>query len=238
MLEPDFAKLRMQMVKRQLAGRGVRDQKLLDAMGDVPRECFVSPSLVEFAYEDAPLPIAADQTISQPYMVASMIELARLAPHNRVMEIGAGSGYAAAVMSRMVRQVYAIERHEELATSARQRLKALDYDNVTVIHGDGTKGLPEQAPFDAIIVSAAGAEIPKALCQQLAEGGRLIIPVGAVPAQVLKRIIRRSGDKFDEESHGLVAFVPLIAEPGLVSPADEGNDGEGMVKLPAEGHSQ
>lgn len=224
---PDFAKLRRQMVERQIAGRGIRDKKLLDAMNNVPRESFISPTLAEFAYDDVPLPIAAEQTISQPYMVASMIELAGLAPGGRVLEIGAGSGYAAAVMSRIAGKVYAIERHKVLAEGARERLERLGYDNVTLIHGDGTKGLPDHAPFDAIIVSAAGAEVPEDLCKQLAIGGKLIIPIGVSAVQTLKRITRKSENDYEEENHGLVAFVPLIAEPGLINGAC-GSDASGM----------
>ena len=206
---------RAAMVERQIAGRGVADARVLAAMREVPREAFVPDALAEFAYEDSPLPIEAGQTISQPYIVARMIELAELGPHGRVLEVGAGSGYAAAVMSRIAAQVFAIERHAVLARAARRQLAELGYDNVTVYHRDGTEGLPEHAPLDAIIVSAGSDRVPEALCSQLAWGGRLIIPVGSRRGQVLKRIIRRGEEEFEEEGHGMVAFVPLIAEGGL-----------------------
>jgi protein-L-isoaspartate(D-aspartate) O-methyltransferase len=216
------------MVQSQLAGRGIRDQFVLAAMRMVPREEFVPEDLAELAYEDTPLPIAAGQTITQPYVVARMLELAELAPVHRALEIGAGSGYAAAVMSRIAARVFAVERHAILAGSAEHRLAALGYTNVTVYHRDGTLGLPEQAPFDAIVVSAGGSEVPKALCTQLASGGRLVIPVGARGKQVLKRILRRTEREFDEEDHGLVSFVPLIAGhgPGLeLRPFHDGSIG-------------
>jgi protein-L-isoaspartate(D-aspartate) O-methyltransferase len=178
----------------------------------VPREYFISEALAEFAYEDSPLPIEAGQTISQPYIVAHMVELAELGPDDRVLEIGAGSGYAAAVMSRIASHVFAIERHEILANKAQHRLAALGYDNVAVYHRDGTAGLLEQAPFDAIIVSAGGPEIPTQLCSQLAIGGRLVIPVGSRRHQILKRVMRKGEKSFKEEDHGDVAFVPLISD--------------------------
>jgi protein-L-isoaspartate(D-aspartate) O-methyltransferase len=201
---------RATMVERQIARRGVSDPLVLAAMRVVPREAFVLPSLAEFAYEDTPLPIEGGQTISQPYIVAHMLELAELGPRDRVLEIGAGSGYAAAVMSRIVAHVFAIERHAILANNAQHRLAELGYRNVTVYHRDGSGGLPEAAPFDAIIVSAGGTEVPQALCSQLAIGGRLIIPVGSRGHQVLKRIVRKGEEQFEEEDQGLVAFVPLV----------------------------
>jgi protein-L-isoaspartate(D-aspartate) O-methyltransferase len=206
---------RAAMVERQIAGRGVADPRVLAAMREVPREAFVPDALAEFAYEDSPLPIEAGQTISQPYIVARMIELAVLGPHDRVLEVGAGSGYAAAVMSRIAAQVFAVERHAVLAGAARRRLAQFGYDNVTVCHRDGTEGLPEHAPFNATIVSARGDRVPEALRTQLAVDGRLIIPVGWRRVQVLKRIMRRGEEEFEEEGHGMVAFVPLIAEGGL-----------------------
>ena len=198
------------MVLRQIAGRGVADPLVLAAMRMVPREVFVWDKLAEFAYEDVPLPIEAGQTISQPYIVGRMIELAELGPEDRVLEVGAGSGYAAAVMSRVVKDVFAIERHAILVNSAQHRLDALGYDNVTIYHRDGSGGLPDAAPFDAIIVSAGGSKVPQALCSQLAIGGRLVIPVGTRRQQVLKRVIRKSEKAFEEEGYGLVAFVPLV----------------------------
>ena len=177
-LDSAYARDRAFMVERHLKARGIADPLLLAAMGTVPRETFVPEHLQEFAYEDSALPIEAGQTISQPYIVARMLELAEIKPGDKVLEVGAGSGYAAAVMSRMANKVFAIERHEELAKLARARLKRLGYANAEIIIADGTKGLPEEAPFQAIIVSAGGPQVPEALKQQLAIGGRLIIPIG------------------------------------------------------------
>ena len=211
------------MVARHLEARGITDPQVPTAMGKVPREAFVSEPLSEFAYEDSALPIEAGQTISQPYIVARMVELAEVKPGDKVLEVGAGSGYAAAVMSRIGSQVYAIERHEELATQARAREAKLGYDNVEIICADGTKGLPQYAPFDAIIVSAGGPKVPEALKRQLAVGGRLVIPVGQSPVgggthQTLMRVRRIGPEAFEEEDHGAVTFVPLIGEEGWNGP--------------------
>jgi protein-L-isoaspartate(D-aspartate) O-methyltransferase len=224
-LDSRYARDRAIMVARHLRARGISDPLLLAAMGEVPREAFVPESLQEFAYEDSALPIEAAQTISQPYIVARMIELAEIKPGDKVLEVGAGSGYAAAVMSRMADKVYAIERHQELAALARARLKRLGYTNVEIICGDGTKGLPEEAPFQAIIVSAGGPQIPEALKRQLAPGGRLVIPIGGHGYQTLIRVRRTSKDSFEEEDFGAVAFVPLIGEEGWTEP--------GQAKQPA-----
>ena len=151
---PDFTRARDEMVARQIAGRGIDNRHLLAAMREVPREAFVPDDLADHAYEDSPLPIEADQTISQPYIVAMMIDAAEVAPGDKVLEIGAGSGYAAAVMGRIADEVIAIERHDELARLARERMDRLGYDNVSIIHGDGTHGLPEEAPFEAILAAA------------------------------------------------------------------------------------
>ncbi len=207
------------MVSRHLRARGIVDPLVLAAMGKVPREAFVPEHLTEFAYEDSALPIEAGQTISQPYIVARMIELLELKPGDKVLEVGAGSGYAAAVLSRIAREVYAIERHEELATEARERLKALGYTNAEIIFGDGTRGLPAQAPFDAILVSAGGPKVPEALKRQLAIGGRLVIPVGRDVQQTLLLVRRIGEDEFEEEDHGAVTFVPLIGAEGWVEEA-------------------
>ena len=206
------------MVSRHLRARGIVDPLVLAAMGKVPREAFVPEHISEFAYEDSALPIEAGQTISQPYIVARMIELLELKPGDKVLEVGAGSGYAAAVLSRIAREVYAIERHEELATEARERLKALGYTNAEIIFGDGTRGLPAQAPFDAILVSAGGPKVPEALKRQLAIGGRLVIPVGRGVHQTLLLVRRIGEDKFEEEDHGAVTFVPLIGAEGWIEP--------------------
>ena len=208
------------MVARHLEARGIFDPLVLTAMGKVPREAFVSEPLKEFAYEDSALPIEAGQTISQPYIVARMIELAELRAGDKVLEVGAGSGYAAAVMSRIAGKVYAIERHEELAAQARARLKGLGYDNAEIICADGTKGLPEHAPFNAIVVSAGGPRVPEALKRQLAVGGRLVIPVGRGTHQTLLRVHRTSEDDYIEEDFGGVTFVPLIGEEGWAEPAE------------------
>lgn len=210
----DLRGARQRMVDVQLKRRGIRDKAVLRAMSEVPRECFVAPGFEEFAYEDSALPIAEQQTISQPYIVALMLEAAALKPDDRILEVGAGSGYAAAVASRIVKQVYAIERHDALTAAARDRIEKLGYDNIQLRTGDGTKGWPEAGAFDAILVAAGGPEIPKALRQQLAVGGRLIIPVGQDRQQVLRRITRRSATDFDEDNLGAVMFVPLVGEHG------------------------
>jgi protein-L-isoaspartate(D-aspartate) O-methyltransferase len=213
-----LARDRAFMVARQLEARGIADRSVVDAMGQVPREAFVSAPLTEFAYEDSALPIEAGQTISQPYIVARMVELAELKPGDKVLEVGAGSGYAAAVMSRIAGEVYAIERHEELATQARAREDRLGYHNVAIICADGTKGWPDAAPFDAIIVSAGGPKVPEALKRQLKIGGRLVIPVGRDLHQKLM-LVRRTGETtYEEEDHGFVTFVPLIGEEGWGAP--------------------
>jgi protein-L-isoaspartate(D-aspartate) O-methyltransferase len=221
LIGPDdpHARDRAFMVARHLEARGIEDPLVLAAMGKVPREAFVSGPLTEFAYEDSALPIEAGQTISQPYIVARMIELAEVRPGDRVLEVGAGSGYAAAVLSRIASKVSAIERHEELATQARARLERQGYDNVEIVWGDGTKGLPGEAPFDAIIVSAGGPRVPEPLKQQLAIGGRLVIPVGRDVHQTLLLVRRVGEDEFEEEDHGGVTFVPLIGAEGWVEPA-------------------
>ena len=203
------------MVDVQIARRGVRDRNVLDAMRHVPREAFVEPDFEEFAYEDWPLPIGEGQTISQPYIVALMIEAAELKPGDRVLEVGAGSGYAAAVMGQIVDRVYAIERHPALGESARQRFKKLGYDNIELRVGDGTRGWAEAAPFNAILVAAGGPDVPQALKEQLAIGGRLVIPVGEEERyQILTKLTRKSEAEFEEETLGTVAFVPLIGEQG------------------------
>jgi len=211
----DTARLRARMVDAQIARRGVKDAHVLDAMREVPREAFVPPGFEEFAYEDGPLPIGESQTISQPFVVALMIEAAELRPGDRVLEVGAGSGYAAAVMSRIADRVHAIERHKSLAEEARRRFARLGYDNIELKVGDGTVGWPEAAPFDAILVSAGGPEVPAALKEQLAQGGRLVIPVGEARGdQRLLKLTRRADGTFEEEDLGPVSFVPLIGEAG------------------------
>lgn len=205
-----FEPQRARMVERQLRARGIRDPRVLAAMGTVPREAFVADELRGSAYDDGPLPIGSGQTISQPYVVALMIEAARITPGSRVLEVGAGSGYAAAVLSRIAGRVFAIERHEPLATAARQRVAALGYDNLTILEGDGTLGWVAEAPFDAILVAAAGERVPEALKHQLAHGGRLVAPVGSPSRQVLVRITRTGAESWREDDLGGVRFVPLI----------------------------
>ncbi len=203
------------MVSRQIEGRGIRDRRLLAALREVPRERFVPENLAAYAYDDTPLPIAEGQTISQPYIVAAMIEAADVGPDDRVLEVGAGSGYAAAVLSRMAAQVFAIERHQALADAAEGRLADLGYGNVTVIAGDGSGGLPDHAPFDAILVAARGPEVPDALRRQLAPGGRLVIPVGGEKLQTLRRLTRTGEDEWISDDLGPVRFVPLVGAHGI-----------------------
>ena len=210
----DHSKARRRMVDVQLTRRGVRDPAVLAAMRAVPRERFVPQRMAEFAYEDGPLPIEAGQTISQPYIVAAMIEAAELGEDDRVLEVGAGSGYAAAVLSQVAGEVIAIERQTALARLARERMMALGYGNVAIREGDGTLGLPDEAPFDAILVAAGGPRLPDALKGQLAIGGRLVMPVGEEDCQTLCKITRVDEDRYEEESLGAVAFVPLIGEHG------------------------
>lgn len=209
-----FDLARERMVKQHVRARGVRDPRVLAALSAVPREAFVPTELAAHAYDDSPLPIEAGQTISQPYIVALMTEALRLQPHETALEIGTGSGYAAAVLAHVAKQVYTIERHEQLADVARERLARLGYTNVEVRCGDGTLGWSEHAPFDAIIVAAGGPELPKALLDQLAIGGRLVIPIGSDRAQELVRVTRTSETKFQREDLGAVTFVPLIGAQG------------------------
>jgi protein-L-isoaspartate(D-aspartate) O-methyltransferase len=211
----DLSRARDRMIDIQIAGRGIRDPNVLDAMRRVPREAFVEPGFEEFAYEDGPLPIGESQTISQPYVVAWMIEAAEVKPGDRVLEVGAGSGYAAAVMSRIASRVHAIERHPSLSETARRRFSKLGYENIELRVGDGTRGWPEAAPFDAILVAAGGPDVPQALKDQLALGGRLVIPVGEEERlQTLRKLTRRSEADYEDEDLGAVMFVPLIGEHG------------------------
>ena len=211
----DFRQLRQRMIDYQLLARGLHDQTVLDAVNAVPREEFVPTELVEFAYSDTPLPIAASQTISQPYIVALMTAALELKPGERVLEVGTGSGYAAAILAEIAGHVYTIERHKILADSARGKFKELGYDNIQVLHGDGSLGWPEHAPFDAIAVAAGGPEVPETLKQQLAIGGRLVIPVGAsLRTQTLLRVTRISEHGYQQEDLGGVRFVPLIGAAG------------------------
>lgn len=211
----DFARLRDEMVEKAIFRRGVRSELVLNAMRAVPREAFLPDQLREFAYQDSPLPIEEGQTISQPYIVAFMTEALALQGGERILEIGAGSGYAAAVLSRIAGDVYTVERIGQLAEKAASTLADLGYHNVHVRHEDGTKGWPEHAPYDGIVVAAGGPEIPESLKEQLKIGGRLVIPVGRDPrVQELVRVTRISENRYDREDLADVRFVPLIGEEG------------------------
>lgn len=211
----DFIRARQRMVEQQLAARGIRDERVLDAMRQVPREAFIPVDLAEFAHHDGPVPIGEEQTISQPYVVALMLEAAAIGPQDKALEVGAGSGYVAALIARMARKVHAIERHAALAEQATQRLQRLGYDNAEILCADGTEGWPAAAPFDAIIVSAGSPDIPGPLKRQLAIGGRLVIPVGLSDhGQMLTRLTRRGQDAFASERLAPVSFVPLIGRHG------------------------
>ena len=205
---------RRRMIERHLVSRGIRDPAVLAAMETVPREAFIAAEMAEFAYEDAPLPIEAGQTISQPFIVAEMTAALELEPHHRVLEIGTGSGYAAAVLSRIAAEVYTVERIGALAKAAQGRLAELGYANVNVREGDGSLGWPEHAPYDAILVTAAAPRVPEALRSQLVVGGRLVIPVGAARAQRLVRVTRTEAHDYAYEDLENVAFVPLIGAEG------------------------
>ena len=212
---------REEMLQAQVAARGVHDERVLRAMAQVPRETFLPPGMEEFAYRDSPLPIACGQTISQPYIVALMAEALELAPDDRVLEVGTGSGYAAAVLSRIAKRVFSIERHAELARTARLRLERLGYDNVEVRHGDGSLGWPENAPFEAITVAAGAPSIPEALVAQLAPGGRLVLPVGeGRDSQRLLRLRKQDDGRLIREDLGSVRFVPLVGVQGWASDSE------------------
>jgi protein-L-isoaspartate(D-aspartate) O-methyltransferase len=211
----DFADARTQMVDLQLAGRGILDPVVLDAFRTVPREAFVPPALAEVAYRDMALPIGDEQTISQPYIVALTVEALGLRGHERVLEIGTGSGYAAAILSRIVPEVYTVERLGALAAEARRRLERLGYRNIHVRHGDGTLGWPEHAPYHAIAVSAGGPGLPEALLEQLAVGGRLVIPIGPdARSQTLVRVTKEGPADFRQKTLTQVRFVPLVGAQG------------------------
>src|SRR6516162_10901123 len=216
-----FAQLRAEMVERAIRARGVRSELVLAAMGRVPREAFLPHALCEFAYVDSPLPIEEAQTISQPYIVAFMTEALALEGGEKVLEIGTGSGYAAALLAEIAGEVYTVERIGQLAEKAAATLADLGYGNVHVLHGDGTKGWPEYAPYDGIIVAAGGPTIPESLKEQLKIGGRLVIPVGRDPKiQELVRVTRISEHEYRREDLADVRFVPLIGHEGW-TPADQ-----------------
>lgn len=205
---------RVQMIEQQLQGRGIHEPRILQAFMEVPREAFLEKRQQAFAYRDTPLPIADGQTISQPYIVALTAQALQLEGWERVLEIGTGSGYAAAILSHLARRVFTVERHPHLAELAKTRLAALSLDNVRVACADGTLGWPEHAPFDAIAVAASAPAVPASLRAQLAVGGRLVIPVGVPGQEYLLRVSRHSETNFSEEVLCPVSFVPLIGKQG------------------------
>jgi protein-L-isoaspartate(D-aspartate) O-methyltransferase len=213
----DFETMRIRMVREQLAARDIIDPRVLDAMYRVPRHLFVPPHLQMMAYEDGPLPIGQDQTISQPYIVGLMTQMLELTAKDVVLEIGTGSGYQTAVLCELSRYVYSLERYPSLGKQATRRLNDLKYTNVEVYIGDGSQGLIDMAPFDAIVVTAAAPAIPGPLRTQMADGGRLVLPVGDQYQQVLQRV-RRSGNSWKVERLIPVMFVPLYGMHGFTPP--------------------
>jgi protein-L-isoaspartate(D-aspartate) O-methyltransferase len=213
-----------QMVRVQLLKHGIRDRRVLSAMRSVPREAFVPAHLRQFAYADCPLPIGADQTISQPLMVATMLAALGLAGNERVLDVGTGSGYQAALLGELAREVVSIEVVPALAAKAAAALARLGYDNVEVVTADGSRGWPSRAPYDAIVVGAGAPEVPRPLIEQLAPGGRLVVPVGGDREQQLVRVTR-SRDQLVEERLGPCIFVPLVGSHGF-SPARTGRSYE------------
>jgi protein-L-isoaspartate(D-aspartate) O-methyltransferase len=207
-----FSIQRQQMVDAQLRSRGIVDSRVLDAMAKIPRQEFVSAQYRDRAYEDHPLPIAEDQTISQPYIVALMLEALQLSPQDKVLEIGTGSGYVTALLAELADQVISIERHASLADHARSLISELAYRNVRIITGDGSQGFAECAPYDAIIVSAAAAHLPNELVAQLGDRGRMIIPVGSEDTQQL-HLIEKNGEEARISVRELCRFVPLVPGP-------------------------
>jgi protein-L-isoaspartate(D-aspartate) O-methyltransferase len=211
----DFATEREAMVERQIESRGIHDPKILEAFRSVPREEFLAQDYRDLAYGDHPLPIEAGQTISQPYIVALMIQAAEVKCGDRVLEVGAGSGYAAAVMSRIAGEVIAIERQPDLVKVASDRMQRLDYDNVRIVEADGTRGWEPEAPYDAIIAAASGSHVPEPWVKQLADGGRIVMPVGDPGwIQKLIKVTKGPAGKLITEDLGGVRFVPLIGEEG------------------------
>lgn len=203
------------MVERQLRRRGITSRQILDAFLQVPREAFVSSEYAHLAYGDHPLPIEANQTISQPYIVALMIEAAGIRSGDKVLEVGSGSGYAAAVISRIAAEVIGIERQHGLVEISRERLARLRYDNVSIVEGDGTRGCPAEAPFNAILAAASGSHVPQPLIDQLAENGRIVMPVGSPGwPQELVKVTKRADGSVERQNLGGVRFVPLIGEEG------------------------
>lgn len=212
----DFTTLRERMVERQIAARGLDDPRLLSAFRAVPREEFVGSDHAGYAYQDSPLPIESGQTISQPYIVALTIYAARIGPGDKVLEVGAGSGYAAAVIGQIAGEVVAIERHHELMELAQQRMKRLGYGNVRIVEGDGTLGWPAEAPFDAIVAAASGSHVPQSWIAQLKPGGRIVMPLGHPHSvQSLVKVTKQDDGTLKHEDLGGVRFVPLIGAEGF-----------------------
>jgi protein-L-isoaspartate(D-aspartate) O-methyltransferase len=205
---------RMAMVENQLRGRGIHDGRVLRAMEEVPRHEFIPEIVRHRAYLDQPVPIGEDQTISQPYIVAIMTQYLAVEPDHVVLEIGTGTGYQAAVLSRLGKQVYTMERHASLTERAQEIVRRLGYENIEVVLGDGTRGLPEPAPYDRILVAAAAPSVPAPLVEQLQEGGRMIIPVGSSDTQVLQLLRKNQGEIFTSNLEGC-RFVPLIGAGGF-----------------------
>jgi protein-L-isoaspartate(D-aspartate) O-methyltransferase len=211
--EEQYTKQRERMVRDQIEKRMIRNQRVLDAMRKVPRHCFVPEDLRDLAYQDRPLLIGEDQTISQPYIVALMTELLVLKGDEVVLEVGTGSGYQAAVLAALAKEVVTIERHKSLADTAEKALEELGIENVTVIQGDGSGGVPEHGPYDGILVTAAAPEVPQTLLAQLTDEGRLVVPVGGFRAQYLE-LWQRKGARYDKQAIVPVAFVPLRGKHG------------------------
>ena len=211
----DFAALRARMVARQLRGHGIEDERVLAAMGTVPREAFVPPRLRHRAYADSALPIAERQTISQPWIVAAICQALELRGGERVLEVGTGSGYSARVLALLAAEVVSIERHRPLALAARETLASLAVANVELAIGDGSRGVPERAPYEAIAVHAAAPAAPPALLGQLAEGGRLVVPIAVEEDTEMLTLLRRRGGRVETETIGPCRFVPLVGEGGF-----------------------
>ncbi|MGM0502779.1 MAG: protein-L-isoaspartate(D-aspartate) O-methyltransferase [Bacillota bacterium] len=214
MTQNTYSKLREKMVAEQLLARDINDEKVLEAFRTVPREEFVPIDLKDKAYLDRPLAIGEGQTISQPYIVAAMVQALELQSDDKILEIGTGSGYAAAIVAEIVDTVHGVERYQALAKKAQKRLEKLEYNNVTIHIGDGTTGWEESAPYDGIIVSAAAPEIPDSLIEQLVEGGYLIIPVGTKRVQQLYQVHKKDDATIDKKELSSVRFVPLLGEEG------------------------
>ena len=212
-IEGNSEEERLRMVREQLRGRGITDERVLAAMAKVPREEFAETASATHAYGDHPLPIGSGQTVSQPYMIASMVQTLELQAHDRVLEIGTGTGYEAAVLAELAAEVWTVERYPELAATAQQILARLAYTNVHVAVGDGSVGLPQQAPFDKIVVAAAAPSLPPALVEQLAEGGILVLPIGSRTDQQVQ-LVRKQAGEITVAYREFCRFVPLVGEAG------------------------